>query len=157
MRRNSEEVGSRTCRMMLVLKRCENVLCLPLYRARGPSVVMVFHRQSMGFLYRVPTVVPFGSCIVGWLYILVRAYCGQFGDGFMRFQPTVSAGCIITNYFHRQRQLQTQKYHAPHTRLRRSYSQDTSIYCLQGEYFQTPAGFWSSYKWAVVPKEITCQ
>jgi len=53
----------------------------PLYRARGPSVVMVFHRQSMGFLYREPTVRPPGSCMVGWLYILVKV---------------VSAGCIIT-------------------------------------------------------------
>lgn len=62
-----------------ILKKCA---VEPLYHAKGPSAFSVFHKQSIGFLYSVPTNLPFGSCFVGWLYTRVKA---------------VSAGCITTH------------------------------------------------------------
>lgn len=54
---------------------------LPLYHAKGPSAFSVFHKQSIGFLYSVPTNLPFGSCFVGWLYTRVKAYCVGLEEG----------------------------------------------------------------------------
>lgn len=52
MRCNSQEMGSRTCNTTRLIPESQKnrLWSLPLYRARGPSVVTVFHMQSMGFL-----------------------------------------------------------------------------------------------------------
>lgn len=52
---------------------CEQGMHIPLYQPSGPSVLSVFHRQSIGFLYSIPTCLPSGMTFVGWLYIRVRA------------------------------------------------------------------------------------
>lgn len=52
---------------------------VPLYQPRGPSVLNVFHRQSIGFLYKRPTCLPSGMTFVGWLYIRVKA-CSSCQD-----------------------------------------------------------------------------
>lgn len=68
----------------------------PLYHARAPSVRNVFHKQSIGFEYSAPTILPFGNLMVGWLYIRVRASRGwrcerawQAGElsGYSPYQP----------------------------------------------------------------------
>ena len=46
----------------------------PLYHPRTPSTFKVFHKQSIGFLYKIPLDLPSGPMVVGWLYIRVRAY-----------------------------------------------------------------------------------
>lgn len=50
---------------------------MPLYHPRKPSAFAVFHRQSIGFLYKVPTILPFGPRTVGWLYIRVNAWTNR--------------------------------------------------------------------------------
>ncbi len=54
-----------TCLDQLTTGLTLKIDCSPLYQPKKPSVLSVFHRQSIGFLYKVPTVRPSGVRTVG--------------------------------------------------------------------------------------------
>lgn len=71
----------------------------PTYHPDMPSVLAVFMRQSIGFLYSRPRGFPSGPMAFGdWLYMRVRAVSVRksvYDDTRARKEPA-PAGCIMT-------------------------------------------------------------
>lgn len=122
-----------------------------MYHAKAPSARKVFHKQSKGFEYSIPTVFPFGRSCVGWLYIRVNAYKAFSASFYFRKDLlTVSAGCITIHYGIplqvKTRTLREIPY-IPRMHQTRSYLLGKSMYYLLLRYHFLLTVVLSNYSW----------